>query len=253
MIGQNPYSYDDFRFNLYGIYPAVPRGYLNKPPTLLRIMQSMALTKGDEIPKIKNLPAYVRDMIFDFDYPLSTKVNKEHFECMILKHFIERRIGSETMLSFKLKLETKLDEIMPRYNIMFDAFDNWSLFDGKKITETSVDNRQVGTTTSSTDSSSQSSSSSEDNRFSDTPQNEIQSIKDGNYVSKYSFIQGSNESSGSGESESESSVSDINNGSKTILEDVDSKIETYTKFLENRNTIMGLIYKDLEPLFYQLA
>ena len=51
----------------------------------------------------------------------------------------------------------------------------------------------------------------------------------------------------------ESSVSDINNGSKTTIEDVDSKIETYTKFLENRNTIMGLIYKDLEPLFYQLA
>ena len=74
MIDQNPYSYDDFRFNLYGMYPAVPRGYLNKPPTLLRIMQSMALTKGDEIPRIKNLPAYVRDMIFDFEYPLSTKV-----------------------------------------------------------------------------------------------------------------------------------------------------------------------------------
>ena len=76
-----------------------------------------------------------------------------------------------------------------------------------------------------------------DSRYSKLPQNEISDVKNGTYMTDYTL--GQNESSGT---ESESYTKDNSN-----------KIDTYLKFIENRNKIMSSLYEDLEVLFYGLV
>ena len=67
---------------------------------------------------------------------------REQIETMILNHFLQRRIGFETVTAFRIQLDVKLNEIMPLYNKMFDALENWEIFnDGEVTTRTGKDNR----------------------------------------------------------------------------------------------------------------
>ena len=69
-------------------------------------------------------------------------ISKAKFETMILNHFLQRRIGFETVTAFRIQLDVKLNEIMPLYNKMFDALENWEIFnDGEVTTRTGKDNR----------------------------------------------------------------------------------------------------------------
>ena len=105
----------------------------NRPPTLYSILNSIVNydKTEDEKTKIRDLYKEGRKTIFDFSYPLTTHINKEDFEKMILNHFITRRIGFDTVELFRIKLDIKLNEIMPMYNKMFDSFENWDIFNGK--------------------------------------------------------------------------------------------------------------------------
>lgn len=107
-----------------------------KPPTVYSILESIVngnKEKEDYI-KIRDLAKEGRSTIFYFDYPLSSNINKEQFECMILNHYMMRRIGFETVNAFCIQLNVKLNEIMPLYNKMFDAIENWQIFNDGEIT-----------------------------------------------------------------------------------------------------------------------
>ena len=88
-------------FNMF--VPFLPPN-CDKPPTVYSVLN--AIVNGDkedyDYTKIKDLAKEGRYKIFDFDYPLSSKVDKEYFETMILNHYITRRIGFETVTNFKL-------------------------------------------------------------------------------------------------------------------------------------------------------
>ena len=60
-----------------------------------------------------------RPKVFDFDYPIFDTEYKPVLETKILKHFYTREIGLETYGLWKLKLDTKLNEIMPFYNQLY--------------------------------------------------------------------------------------------------------------------------------------
>ena len=124
----------------YLITPFIPTN-CDLPQTLYSIMNSICNFEAEERTNIYDLASGARSTIFDFNYPLSTHVNKAEFEILILKHFIMRRIGFDTPTAFKIALEVKLNEIMPRYNKLFDLLDGWNLFnDGETITRTTSDN-----------------------------------------------------------------------------------------------------------------
>ena len=59
------------------------------PPTVYSLLESIVNFGKDDKTKIKNLASAGRTTFFDFDYPLSEKVDKEKFECMILNHFLK--------------------------------------------------------------------------------------------------------------------------------------------------------------------
>lgn len=205
-----------------------------KPPTLYAIMNSIANYDAEEKTKIRNLAKATHEKIFDFEYPLSNKVNKEDFECQILNHFIMRRIGQETFTAFQIFLENKLNEILPYYNIMFDSLVDYNLFnDGEVITRNREDN---GT-------SSLNSTNEIKTKFAEYPMNQLNNIDEGKYVTNQTTNNGSNGSNGTS--------SNISRETET-RSNLD-KMDLYQKYLQTRNSIMTMIYKDLDILFYGLA
>lgn len=205
-----------------------------KPPTLYAIMNSIANYEREEKTKIRNLAKATHEKIFDFDYPLSSKVNREDFECQILNHFIMRRIGQETFTAFQLFLENKLNEILPYYNIMFDSLVDYNLFnDGEVITRNRQDN---GT-------SSLNSTNEMKSKYAEYPMNQLNDIDDGKYVTNQTTNNGTNGSNGTSS----------NTMSETETRSNLDKMDLYQKYLQTRNSIMTMIYKDLDILFYGLA
>ena len=59
--------------------------------------------------------------VFDFEYPLFDPTYKNVLETKILRHYYTREIGCETVGLWKLRLETKLNEIMPYYNQLYKS------------------------------------------------------------------------------------------------------------------------------------
>lgn len=59
--------------------------------------------------------------VFDFDFPIFDETYRPLLETKILKHFYTREIGLETVGLWKLKLDTKLNEIMPFYNQLYKS------------------------------------------------------------------------------------------------------------------------------------
>ena len=62
-----------------------------------------------------------RQKIFDFEYPIFDDNYKSVLETKILRHYYTREIGQETVGLWKLKLCTKLNDIMPYYNQLYKS------------------------------------------------------------------------------------------------------------------------------------
>lgn len=252
--------YNPFYYPIFG-FPYLPRG-LEKPPTLYSIMNSMANFDAEEQTKIKDLAKATHEKIFNFDYPLSSNINKEDFECIILNKFIMRRISYETFTAWQIQLNVKLNEIMPMYNKLFDAIQNWNLFeDGEKITRLQEDKRTIENTLNSTTTNelqnTSNTTNTSDRRYSDTPENQIQNIKDGNYVTDYNFdtntAEDTSTSNAKSNSNSTNNTKDNNNLVEETTRTIADKMNLYKQFLESKQNIYSMIFKDLECLFYQLV
>lgn len=227
--------------------PLYPDIVMNpKPPTLYAIMNSIANYDKEEYTKIRDLASACRSRIFDFDYELSSEISKEDFEKDILNHYIMRRIGFDTLTAFQLYLENKLHEILPFYNKLFDALSEYNLFgSGEKTTRVMSDSRN--TTGSSTSTSS--GTTNNEQRFSEYPMNQLSDITDGSYVSNQTLNNGSL----SNTSSINSSGTDNGTTNEIIERSPSDKMEMYKKYLETRRSIMSMIYKELDILFYGLA
>ena len=217
----------------YNMFNPLPTDY-DIPPTIYAILNSYVNFDNDNPSKITDLAKDGRGVIFDFTYPLSTNVSKEDFECMILNNFLMRRIGYDTVTAFKIALNVKLNEIMPKYNKLFDSMPGWNLFnDGEVITRSySANISNTGNT-----------GSISDRRYSDTPQNQLTNIQNGAYVTEYNYDTDSANSSTTG-TEQRAETENRSNA---------NKIELYKTFSAEINNVYTLIFKELDPLFYGLA
>lgn len=77
--------------------------------------ESVGLSKVDEVITAA-LPH-----IFDFDFPIFDENYRTTLETKIIRHYYTREIGLETYGLWKLKLQTKLNEIMPYYNKLYQS------------------------------------------------------------------------------------------------------------------------------------
>ena len=225
-----------------------------RPPTLYSLLQSIVNYGKDEQTKIKDLAKAGRTKIFDFDYPLSDKITKEDFECMILNHFIMRRIGFDTLTAFKIQLDVKLNEIMPMYNKLIDLLYEENAF-GEITKKTGKDNRVVqnATTNEMENSSNTSHENISDRRGSDTPQNHLENVRDGSYVTEYHYDKDNSKNTDTSKSNGKSNS---NTKDDNVYEETTSRIdlfEVYAKLNEEIKNIYTMIFKDLDYLFYQLV
>lgn len=224
---------------------------IDEPPTLYYIMRSICDfdKKWNELTRIFELAEKSREKLFFSEYPLNNFVSKKDFEIDILNHFINRRIAFETVSLFRLALVTKLREIMPGYNLMFELiasdiftdseieiFNSRNENNGGYQTDNTggyqTDNtggyttRNTGgyNTDKNTASLSEENTNStktgaftenienstiEDLRNSDTPQNRLADVRAGEYVSDYNYNQRQ------GEEEKRNTHNDTETGRKT--------------------------------------
>jgi hypothetical protein len=111
--------------------------------------------------------------IFDFDYPIFDEKYRGVLETKIINKYYFREIGHETLGQFKHYLKTRLNEIMPYYNQLYDSEglitkDDYYI----NLNTTEKHTRTVDQTSEGESKSSGVSTTSNDgkNVFSDTPQ-----------------------------------------------------------------------------------
>ena len=148
--------------------------------------------------------------------------------------------------AFKIALNVKLNEIMPMYNKLFESINGWNIFaDGEITDRTLTDSRTVNNTGTNNTTS----STTSDRRFSNTPQNALQDVRDGQYVTEYNYDQDT------GTATNTNNNSSVEGGNQTehIVRTPTDKMHLYTEFLKNRQNIYTMIFKDLDSLFYQIV
>lgn len=240
-----------FNFYPFSLIPCVPSLKPLRPPLLYDLLNSMINFGVEEKTSINKLAETASSKVFNFDYPLTPKMNKVNFEKMILNHFIMRRIGYETYTAWHIALETKLNEIMPEYNILLDSLIGWNLFnDGEKEERISSDNREINSTTeknsnnnsiTNNESNSINNSSSTNNlttnsttsgtsdrRNSAMPQNNITEVQRGEYLTNYDYD--------TNNSNDNSTSNGTSNNENTVNENSKNTFENQEQSKENSNT-----------------
>lgn len=193
------------------------------------------LTESAGYNNIENVIKKALPKIFDFDFPIFDEDYRTVIETKIIKHYYTREISEETVGLWKLRLNTKMNEIMPYYNQLYKA---WSvdfnpLYDTDITTEHTLDNESTQSTTGkSTD------------RFSDTPQGSLQNIENNTYLSNATIV--------------DSNASGTSNSTDEYLEKITGKrgSMSYSKMLdeyrESLINIDSMIIVDLKDLFFKL-
>lgn len=214
--------------------------------------------------KIKDVIAKAIPKIFDFDFPIFDESYRNVLETKILKHYYTREIGLETYGLWKLKLDTKLNEIMPFYNQLYKS----ALLEFNPLYEvdySKTGNRDASGTRDNTENNSESYDESIDyneshdesttnsnegtltkgttttttNYYSDTPQGAISNVIDGTYLTNatYNVVgnTGSDNNSNSGSIDSDGSSKSKNekDGSRRGSKSSNSNLTDTESYLEN--------------------
>lgn len=113
----------------------------------------------------------------DVNIVLYKPEHKEELCCKILKHYYTREIGEETYGLWKLRINTKLAEILPYYNEMYKS--------AEMIKDPLVDKDITRTYSAGLDGESdnrQGSSGNTIDKFSDTPQGGLTGLREDRYL-----------------------------------------------------------------------
>lgn len=198
---------------------------------------------------IKNLI----DNGFDFelnDYPIFDNNYRDTLNQKILYHYYENEIGLETPALFRFYLKQRMNEIMPKYNVLYvnqmKLIDN--LTGNVNLTETFERENQASSITSSNSSS----RSENKNLFQDTPQGNLDStsLDNQSWATNLTLNNGdiNDASSSSGDTNTtENYIKKIigNNGNKY-------NIEVLNDLKNNFLNIDMLIIDELYDLFMQI-
>lgn len=216
-------------------------------------------------------------LFFNFNFPFYDETKRAEFETNFIRHFYMREIGLETQAYFFLRLEDKLNLIMPYYNklltanaIDYDPFFNEIINEsitrertgtsnGTDATETSSNSTTKGNTTSTTQSS-----ADDSNQQSDLPQGDLTNFNDNSYMSSAgkghtesnSTVKGTDETTGTNSGKSSISRTETNAGNETEKRTANNtrgnKSEMLRMYYEAQQNIFNNIFNDCEELFMQM-
>lgn len=245
--------------------------------TAYGLTESVGLSRVDEV-----LEGSV-DKIFDFQFPIFDESYRKILEKKILRHYYTREISAETVGLWKLWLSTRLNEIMPNYNKLYEAelniinplytTDMTTKRDNKR-NDKRTGNENINDTTkiksdgTSGGTSSGTANSTNTNAYSDTPQGSLSGVDELTYLTNASKDTGSttsnNSSSTTTHDESENTYGRVRNDSDSLnsVEDYLEHVYGYNgnkisaellkKYKDVMLNIDLMIINDLEDLFFQL-
>ena len=228
--------------------------------------------------KVKDILKEVAPKIFDFDFPIFDENYRLALEIKILRHFYTREIGLETVGLWKLKLEDKMNEIMPYLNKFYSMYvQELNPLYNFNLTKTHSGNydRQQGTSSNksevksseyqNTASTFNDASNSQQRLYSDTPQGQLSDVQDGKYLTNATLDDGKNNSEansiGLGNNLDASTVEDIQLNSITdtdsyyqTVQGIDGRFigEAWKSFTEGFVNVDKMLFHELEDLFMQL-
>ena len=249
-------------------------------------------TLADEKGSIEDMITSAKTKIFD-DYWTTYSIDyKPVLEQKILRSYYTREIGLETFELWKLKLNTTLAEIMPKYNLLYKTYDAIidKLISNVNLTETRSDtgnsttsgtstntstntNKNTGTYTGNTTSINNGSGSSDAwQTANDTPQGGLTGLEENKYLSSAvhnksattqestattentSSSTANTETKTDGKSTNASTANTTNEYIKHILGNngAINYIDEYNKLLNGYLNIDKMIIDELEPLFMGL-
>lgn len=220
------------------------------------ICESLHKNESGGYHDIESVVSAAAPKIFSFPFPYWKDSDRTRFEKMILKAFYTREICEETYGLWKLRLENKLNQIMPYYNKLYESteleFDPLTDYNEERNytrdTDTSNNTSQHVDGTTSSESTIQNLG-----KNLDTPQNGVQDLLKGNYLTSANTTDGS--SSGSGTNVQNQNGSATGTLDETYQETVKGKrgASSYGKLLtEYRQAIINvdqLVLGELEELF----
>lgn len=145
---------------------------------------SAGLSESEGADNVDSILDRCWNKVFNFDFPIFDENYRQILCRKILKHYYTREIAHETVGRWKLALNAKLNEIMPYYNqlykselLEFNPFYDVDLTrsrEGNGTSNKTSNNTETNRGTSKNVSSGSATSNTDTlNRFSDTPQNSM--------------------------------------------------------------------------------
>ena len=145
---------------------------------------SAGLSESEGADNVDSILDKCWNKVFNFDFPIFDENYRQVLCRKILKHYYTREIAHETVGRWKLALNAKLNEIMPYYNqlykselLEFNPFYDVDLTrkrEGSGTSNRTSNNTETNSGTSKNVSSGSGTSNTDTlNRFSDTPQNSM--------------------------------------------------------------------------------
>lgn len=150
--------------------------------------------------------------IFTFTFPIFDESYRVPLETKILRHYFTREIGLETVGLWRLKLETKLNEVMPYFNQLYksELLEFNPFYDVELGATRNNEHKQIENATENADATSKSETdttqttkdtiadtdnttidstvtrnNTEKNAYSDTPQGQIANVDNYTYLTNY--------------------------------------------------------------------
>ena len=216
-----------------------------------------SLTGHDDSTGYDDIDSIIQDaipLIFSFDFPIFDEEYRNVLCTKILRHYYTREIGLETYGLWKLKLQTKLNEIMPYYNKLYESElykynplydvdmtttnvgqktgertdvqndDRTNTFSGSRTSENEQTNVASNENTRNTD-------SQDRDMYSDTPQGGLTGVDTNTYLTNFRKILGTNNTTDKG------NATDVSNGKQTTSDqNSESSRGTSTTLGKTNNT-----------------
>lgn len=190
--------------------------------------------------------------IFDFDYPIFDENYRHVLNTKILKHYYINEIGLETYALWKLRLNTKMNEIMPYYNQLYksELYTFNPLYDTDITRQHKVDRSQEGTTkTTDTSTTEQNNGNVHADAYSDTPQGGITGVEKLNYLTNYRKVTDDNklDSKITGNTDTDTGITSL----ESYVETVKGKqgVRNYSDLLKDfRSTFLNIDMQVIDSL-----
>lgn len=198
--------------------------------------------------------------IFNFNFPIYDENHREDLCKKILLHYYFREIGMETVGAWKLKLQSKMVEIMPYYNNLYKVLDDE--FSLAKTNESYTEREYKGSydfkgesSTTNTDTVNFSQNSSNISKYLDTPQGGLNGIISDDYLTSVNTSDDDNTQTTKNNATSESSTSNKNADEHSEIEHRygnSDLLDNVNKYNEELFNIDLRIINELSCLFMKL-